>query len=71
MPTRPGLPSQLREDVDEPKLGMPQDLDGNGVVDGNNHATDYKLLPVLVRVRWRACDGTLGVVELKTCIANY
>jgi type II secretory pathway pseudopilin PulG len=71
MPTLPGLPGQLREDVDEPKLGMPQDLDGNGVVDGNNHATDYKLLPVLVRVRWRACDGTLGVVELKTCIANY
>jgi hypothetical protein len=24
-----------------------------------------------VRVRWRACDGTVGVVELKTCIANY
>jgi type II secretory pathway pseudopilin PulG len=71
MPTLPGLPGQLREDVDEPKLGMPQDLDGNGVVDGNNHATDYKLLPVLVRVRWRACDGTHGVVELKTCIANY
>jgi type II secretory pathway pseudopilin PulG len=71
MPTQPGLPGQLREDVDDPRLGMPQDLDGNGVVDANNHATDYKLLPVLVRVRWRACDGTVGVVELKTCIANY
>ena len=71
MPTPAGQPEQLREDVDDPKLGMPHDLNGNGVVDFANHATDYKLLPVLVRVRWQACDGTNGVVELKTCLANY
>jgi len=71
MPTPAGLPGELREDVVNEKLAMPHDLNGNQLVDALNHATNYKLLPVLVRVRWRASDGTVGVVELKTCLANY
>ena len=70
-PTVAGAPGVLRENVTDIKLGMPHDLNGDTLTDALNHATDYKLLPVLVRVRWRACDGTTGVVELKTCIANY
>ncbi len=70
-PTRAGAPGVLREDVSDPKLGMPHDLNGDGLIDALNHATNYKLLPVLVRVRWQAADGTSASVELKTILANY
>lgn len=70
-PTPPGQPAQLCENVDDPKLAMPHDLNGDGVVDSANRATDYKLLPVRVRVCWQSNDGTIGVVELKTNLANY
>jgi hypothetical protein len=65
-----GAPSQLREDVVLPDLGMPRDLNGDGVVDASNHDVDYTLLPVLVRVRWRSASGT-GQFELRTMIGNY
>lgn len=70
-PTNPADPTQLREDVVDTKLGMPHDLNGDGVIDAANHATDYKLLPVLVRVRWQAPDGSIATVELKTMLASY
>ena len=35
-----------------------------------NHAVDYKLPPVIVRVRWRGVGGS-GTFELKTMLANY
>jgi hypothetical protein len=44
---------QLREDYQDPELGMPRDLNGNNVVDTANHSTDYVLLPVRVEVRWK------------------
>jgi hypothetical protein len=61
---------QLREDVVNAKLGMPRDLNGDGVVDANNHAGNYQLLPVLVRVRWRGVGGN-GLVELPTMLASF
>jgi len=70
-PTVAGAPGVLREDVTDTKLGMPHDLNGDNATDGLNHATDYKLLPVLVRVRWQAADGTNASTELKTILANY
>jgi len=70
-PSPLGQPGVLDETVNDPRLCMPQDLDGNGTVDSNNHATDYELLPVLVRVRWQSQDGSSGAVELKTILANY
>ncbi len=51
-----GVP-QLREDVVDADLGMPRDLDGDGVVDALDHATNYVLLPVRVRVAWRGVSG--------------
>lgn len=48
---------QLREDVFDPALGMPRDLNGSGNVDALNHANDYRLLPVRVRVQWRGVAG--------------
>src|SRR5262245_25745033 len=52
-----GLP-QLREDVDNRKLGMPRDLSGDNVVDQTSHGGDYFILPLEIRVRWRGRSGT-------------
>ena len=41
-----GRDVQLREDVDIAKLSMPRDLNGDLVVDGEDHAMDYIVLPV-------------------------
>jgi prepilin-type N-terminal cleavage/methylation domain-containing protein len=61
---------QLREDLVDAKLGMPSDLNGDGVVDALNHAADYQNLPVLVRVRWRGVGGP-GQVEFQTVLGDY
>ncbi len=57
----------LREDVVDAALGMPMDLDGNGTVDTANHASDYTLLPVRVRVDWRGPSGP-QVYQLETIL---
>ena len=54
-PTANGF--DLREDVGSTALGMPRDLNLDGVVDGVDHSADYRILPVLVRVEWRGSTG--------------
>jgi type II secretory pathway pseudopilin PulG len=54
----PGDGVQLLENVNEPELGMPRDIGGTLGLDFDDHASDYKLLPVLVRVQWRGAAGT-------------
>jgi len=44
---------ELREDLELPRLGMPRDLTGDQFTDDIDHAGDYRLLPVLVRVEWQ------------------
>ena len=59
----PGSESLREFSVDPtfgPMMGMPKDLSGDGVVDANDHAADYTLLPVVVRIRW---DGAMGQRE--------
>ena len=60
----PGDGVQLREDVIDPLLGMPRDLDVDKapVPDGDDHAADYRILPVLVRVRW---SGAAGIQQIQ------
>jgi type II secretory pathway pseudopilin PulG len=65
----PVVGTQLRENAHLPALGMPRDLDGNGVVDALDHATNYQLLPVLVRVVWRGDPAPMRV-ELRTILAK-
>ncbi len=49
---------ELREDVVDPAVGMPRDLNGDGIPpDAANHADDYILLPVTLRLQWRGVDG--------------
>jgi hypothetical protein len=52
-----GKTGVLREDIEDPELGLPADLNGDGVIDSENHANDYLLLPVRIRVRWRGIAG--------------
>jgi hypothetical protein len=57
--------AELREDQVAPALGMPRDLTGEGGIDGADHAGDYALLPVLVRVDWQS-GGRTRRIELQT-----
>jgi type II secretory pathway pseudopilin PulG len=59
----------LREDVTDTELGMPRDLNGDGTVDDVNHAGDYLLLPVRIRVTWQGVTGTRSF-EMHTVILS-
>ena len=50
---------EVREDLTAELFGLAidHDLDGDGVVDAENHAGNYLLLPVLVRVEWAGSSG--------------
>ena len=52
-----GVAGELREDVQDPILGMPRDLNGDGTIDNLNHALDYIVLPVRIRIRWQGVAG--------------
>lgn len=60
---------ELREDMKDPNLGMPRDLNGDGVIDSDNHAKDYLLLPVRIRVEWRGMTGEREY-EIHTVLLN-
>ena len=47
----------VREDVVDATLGMPRDLNGDGLIDALDHTTDFKILPVVVRLRWNGVNG--------------
>ncbi len=70
-PTPAGLPGVLRENVVDAALGMPRDLNGDGVIDNlTNYSTTYTILPVRVQVRWASPAGP-AVFELRTMLGNY
>lgn len=61
---------QLREDVNDPALGMPRDLNGDGLPpDALDHAADYRVLPVRVRVQWRGVTGP-RTVTIETILTS-
>ena len=60
---------ELREDVNVPELGLSRDLDADGEIDTLDHADDYRLLPVLVRLRWRVGEGERSA-EVRTILAD-
>lgn len=62
--------SELRENIDDNSLAMPMDLNGDGAIDALDHATDYAILPVIVRVEWRGAAGPAHV-QFKTIISNF
>lgn len=69
-PTVPGAAGpELREDIVDEALGMPRDLDGDGLQDAIDKKGTYRLLPVELTLRWK---GTTGVrsIQLQTLLAN-
>jgi hypothetical protein len=64
-----GGPLVIREDLQDPELGMPRDLNGDGdILDQFDANGGYKLLPVLVRLRWRNGSGE-KVAEIRTFLS--
>lgn len=71
MPVDPNAPGVLREDRVAASIGFPADLDLNAdgdLVDVDN-TLDYRLLPVVVRVRWESRRGP-QVFELRTILGE-
>ncbi|MBM3991155.1 MAG: hypothetical protein FJ298_09120 [Planctomycetes bacterium] len=68
---RISLPEQLgalREDADDPELGLPRDLDGDTLVDDEDHRGDYRILPVKVEIAWQSPLGPRRI-EMFTMLA--
>ena len=65
----PSVGPDLRENVVDPTLGMPRDLSGDILQDGFDHAADYFVLPVRVRVTWTGKSGP-RFVELQTLLSG-
>lgn len=59
----------LAENSVDALLGMPRDLNGDNVVDGADHSTDYVLLPVRIRLEWTGVSGE-RTIELRTLLAR-
>ena len=54
----------LVENVVDEQLGMPHDLDGDGVIDGADHSSDAIILPVRVQLEWASKSGRQGKRKL-------
>lgn len=52
---------ELREDVDDPSLGMPRDLNGDGMIDALDHSGDYIVLPFAVELEWTGPGGDRAI----------
>lgn len=65
----PSVADDLREDVADARLGMPRDLNGDGIVDALDHTDDYQVLPVLIRLEWTGTSGP-RTMNLYASLAN-
>lgn len=65
----PSAGPTLRETTVDATQGMPRDLDGALGVDAADHASDYLVLPVRVRVRWIG-KGGVRVIEIATLLSE-
>lgn len=65
----PGDGLTLREDFVDRELGMPRDLNEDGPVDNLDHALDYHILPLRVRLVWQGPKG-IRRLELVTTLSD-
>ncbi len=65
----PGDGVALREDFQDRELGMPRDLNEDGPIDNLDHALDYHVLPLRVRLVWQGPDGVRRL-ELITTLSD-
>lgn len=61
---------QVREDTNQPELGLPRDLNGDSIIDNKDHSHDYLQLPVCVRVRWQSSTGP-AVYQLDALLTPF
>ena len=64
------IPGRLREDLLLRQIGMPRDLDGDGVAGQADVSQTYLILPVMVRIEWLGKGGH-GKLEFKTILTSY
>ena len=57
-------------DLTDAVLGMPRDLNADSALDGNDHAGDYTILPVRVRIEWTGINGD-RFMEMATAITEF
>jgi type II secretory pathway pseudopilin PulG len=69
----PEKEGKLREDSEDQNLGMPRDLNADGIVDGIDHAGDSVILPIRVRVEWvmHGTKDTHRWFEMYTMFGRY
>ncbi|MBK7645588.1 MAG: type II secretion system protein [Planctomycetes bacterium] len=60
----PTVAGALTESVQDDLLGMPHDLNGDGVIDSIDHATDAIILPVRIQLEWSSRSGRQGKRKL-------
>lgn len=53
----PNTGTTLREDTTNATLGFPRDLNGDNIIDNKNHAADYIILPVGIKLEWKGKAG--------------
>lgn len=53
----PGDGVRVFENIADRDLGLPRDLDGDGGIDQDDHAGDYRVLPVRVWIEWTGHSG--------------
>ncbi len=61
--------TELREDITDALLGMPRDLNADTIVDSADHAGDYLILPVIVRIEWTGIAGE-ETLEIRTLLTD-
>ena len=70
-PSPAGQPGVLNEAVVDSTLGMPRDLNGDGLIDNAaNYNQTYTILPLRVRVSWVSSAGPASV-EVRTMLGNF
>ena len=65
----PVIDGELREDFVDAGLGMPRDLNGDGIIDGLDHSADYVILPVRVQIAWTGKTGD-RTINLDTALTD-
>ena len=60
---------ETREDMALDDLSLPRDLNGDILIDDQDHSDDYTILPVLVRLQWQSPSGP-RTYELQTLLTE-
>lgn len=65
-----GAGTALIETYVDDTFGMPRDLTGDRVVDANDHAGDYRLLPVRAVIEWRSANGDARTMTFEAFLSE-